>query len=1549
MFSPQPIHTAPACPSASPPNAIETELLAESVEVSAASFESASSANYETALRRIFKKDERPALADKSNADLGIDTCKGTLDIHIVASEPCIEQEEAECTAEVVAPEPAPTEVDQAKVTAVPDQDTQQTPANPTLEEVVKHEPVPLSPQQVEEEQNLQQQHEDHARQEEQRLMRIEAEVLQAADVAIKEADSMMVNKTIELQKQLDKRLAMAADAVEQAAIQAQTEKESTLSHLKGVYAAKRIAALQAIEVQATQDQKRLVIEAAREKTAAERVAADQAVQTAQKLTSVAQTESDEANSLPQKREELEDVLNAVTAAEKDLTAAQASKQTLAQLQAKATEAAKLAEQEKIEAAEKQAKEQKRQASTQCQAEAMKKIADAAAGADNSTDAGMIAAQAFVERKAAEQAAFAKIDLERLQLVEAACRQKEEAIEAAGAGAVQLAIKLQKLQSRHEQLTEKAADLRKGLAAACAAALAQTKTAVEDAERVAEEQRVKMVSEFNSSSKGRVVEGHARLIGRRAAGEVAAYGMERLQLFEAGEAVEQTRLEAVVAAKEHCAKEETRLRRNWEHMSFEAATESEASKEKLKKEAVAETELQKEVAKMQWSAKLERETLDASLREAESNEITRVKASAAEQLKRAIKLLRAEAKNSEAHQLLQARASRVDALEKAQQGWDTQLATKISEAEIKRDMAFAVAKFEAEMQVAVAAAKRREAKEVKHAEKKAAHRLQRDQEKAISEAQQLRREGFLQVEMQLVKATASARARFQDALGKARTQIADEAHKKMEPARLAAVQKGREAKLIEAEQRKAEDELVKAKEAVEVARARAQTQADHAEAGAREKAAEERKSTEAEARAQATKLIAEATSAVLDESTSASDAISPTKAGCDIAAVMSKVVESRKGKELEAMRSEEHALAVAKIASEQFVLAALKPYEEALENLAVSAAVAAERSESARRVGHEAQELAKATLMEAQSQDEKQLELVTEELGKILEQEQAQARRSAQQELEALKLDADHRRQVGEAAAKERSEVGLLEANTATALKRATAEKSALAAMEQKIAEMRGEISVDAAATGPRASGASTSTAAHQTAGCEKPSTWGSWLFGSGSADDTAQKAAEGSSTAMVETVNDEGVHSNTAEEVAIESAPDPEVVLGQQPKVHQMLSFDNLVVRSGGVLKGVMVLVLPSSVPASSVRIQWSGVESAGDQQTSILADETVLWMPVEDSTKGTVLPAGCHHFPFSWKLPVHLPRSHQQSCDVQDANDTTPPHSIKYSARAIVLNDGGSTTSVAPIEQELVVRECIDPNNTQMWPLAQAHFEEPADSMELVADLADTGGFQISRGAAESVTAREGDASAVPMIPLSLNQPVERSATQTYMFGGGQPCVASVQLCTPTLVPGHTSKVTLHVLNGSTRSIGSFKYRLIAVTSFMEEAMGQKMLERLQLFDGEGVNEGVEGANQNCGSSTIIERRSVVVGAFHPKDMNSGQAVRSIGPMQSLEMGFELRMPAGVQSSVLHGRRISVRHVLAVEMSNQGVDTATLAVELPVCVVDGADARHFHQDPQV
>jgi hypothetical protein len=1335
---------------------------------------------------------------------------------------------------------------------------------------------------------------------------------------------------------------------VEHAAAKAQSNKDQTLSHLKGVCAAKRIATLQAIEVQATQEQQRLVIEAAREKTAAERVAADQAVQMSQKLTTAAQTESDEAHGLADKREDLEAILNSVTTTEKELAEAETSKQTLLQQQAKATEAAKLMELEQIAAAEKHASEQKRQASTKCQAEAMQKIAAAAAGADNSTDAGMIAAQAFVERKAAEQAAFAAIYAQRLQAVEAASRQKEAAITVAGAGAVQLAIQLQTLQSRHEQLTEKAGTMRRSLAAACAAALAQTKTAVEDAERVAEEHRLKMITDFNTSSKARVLEGHDRLIGRRAAGEVSAYGLERLQLFEAGEAVDKTRVDSITAAKEHCAREDSRLRRNLEHMLFEAGTESEAMKGRLAKDAVAEAKLQREVAKLKWWTEREYANLDNTLRTVESDEIVRVQESVKDHLERAIELLKAEAKTSEAQQVLQARATRLDKLELAQQSWAQEMGIKVSEAEQTRNMAFAVAKLEAQMQVTVSAAKNREAKEVKHAERKVAQRLQRGQEQAASEAQQHRREGFRQVETQLVNATSSAQARFQDALSKARTQVAEGAHKKMAPMRAAAIEKGRETKLMEAEQRKAEEELVNGKEAVETATVRAQAATAEMEVVAREQAAAERTKAEANARNQATKLIAEATSAVLDCSAAASDAFSPTKAGCDIAAVMSKVVETRKEQELAAMHCEERAVAAAKVAGEESITAALKPYEEALEKLEVAAAVAAEISESARAEALEAQELAKTTLMEAQAKDEQQLGLVTEELGKILEQEQAEARRSAQQELEKLKLEADESRQTAGSIVRERSAAELLEAKTAAAQKRNIAEKTAFATMELNMAELKGEGAGDAAAGAKRGvAGADSADNATNQAACEaKPATWGSWLFGSGgTAAGSSDHAVEGN-TQVVETANLDIFESNV-EEAHVQAKP---TALRQQPKIHQMLSFDNDIVRSGGMLKGAMVIVLPTAVPASSVRIRWSGLETVGEQQTSILAEETVLWLPEED-TANAMLPAGCHHFSFSWQLPQYLPRSHSQV----ESNDSTPAHSIVYTAQAIVISgdkvSGGLT--VQPVVHELVVREWINPQNTHIWPLGQQQQQQQPATQQLVesdsaneATLDSIDGFAISRGSAErsesAVAVTEAEASAsVAMAPLSLSKPVERSATQTYMFGGGQPCVASVQLCTPTLVPGKSSRVTLHVLNGSTRSIASFKYRLLAVTSLMDEALGDSILERLQ------GGESTDSSDPCRGSSTVIERRSVVVGAFHPNDVTTGKAVRAIGPMQSHGMEFELRIPADVQSSVLHGRRISVRHMLAVEMSNQGVDISTLTVQLPVCVMDEQPA--ICQDPQV
>ena len=90
------------------------------------------------------------------------------------------------------------------------------------------------------------------------------------------------------------------------------------------------------------------------------------------------------------------------------------------------------------------------------------------------------------------------------------------------------------------------------------------------------------------------------------------------------------------------------------------------------------------------------------------------------------------------------------------------------------------------------------------------------------------------------------------------------------------------------------------------------------------------------------------------------------------------------------------------------------------------------------------------------------------------------------------------------------------------------------------------------------------------------------------------------------------------------------------------------------------------------------------------------------------------------------------------------------------------------------------------------------------------------------------------------------------------------------------------------------------------------------------------------------------MAVGSFEPRDVHNGKVVDAVGPMQSHGMDFELQVPADVQSSVLHGRRISVRHVLVVEMSSNSIDSSALAVELPVCIIDdGSKPRRM--DPAV
>jgi hypothetical protein len=211
MFSPQPVTTS-SCPSASPPNALESELLAESAEQTTAKYETASSANYETALRRIFEKDVRAPLADKINLNTDSSSYKkaDSLDFHIIreiqheapASPEPVTVETVVEIAESVVPER-----EQAETSSPLGPDDAPESTNPPLEEeeAVVQEPAGLSEQEQEEIQKRQQQQEQEQDQEEHQLVAIEAKVIQAADIAINEADSMLIKKKAELQKQLNK------------------------------------------------------------------------------------------------------------------------------------------------------------------------------------------------------------------------------------------------------------------------------------------------------------------------------------------------------------------------------------------------------------------------------------------------------------------------------------------------------------------------------------------------------------------------------------------------------------------------------------------------------------------------------------------------------------------------------------------------------------------------------------------------------------------------------------------------------------------------------------------------------------------------------------------------------------------------------------------------------------------------------------------------------------------------------------------------------------------------------------------------------------------------------------------------------------------------------------------------------------------------------------------------------------------------------------------------------------------------------------------------
>jgi hypothetical protein len=232
-----------------------------------------------------------------------------------------------------------------------------------------------------------------------------------------------------------------------------------------------------------------------------------------------------------------------------------------------------------------------------------------------------------------------------------------------------------------------------------------------------------------------------------------------------------------------------------------------------------------------------------------------------------------------------------------------------------------------------------------------------------------------------------------------------------------------------------------------------------------------------------------------------------------------------------------------------------------------------------------------------------------------------------------------------------------------------------------------------------------------------------------------------------------------------------------------------------------------------------------------------------------------------------------------------------------------------VEPLQVEMPVQEEVETNQEYPWSFKDLDESESENQLSQQKDEAakspDSGDVEKQQHS-KATSGDESDVLACEKM-LHLNKPVERTGRQVYLFSGGQPCVAKVYLYRPILLTGGVTKVGLFVLNGSTRHIAAFRYKLLRVTQIgMADEAPTQMVEEVLSED------------------------------FEPTDAVNNEIVEAVKPMESGNLEFDIRIPSSTEGSLLHSDLIRVTHALVVEMTGKGVAGATLSVSVPVCVIE-------------
>ena len=315
------------------------------------------------------------------------------------------------------------------------------------------------------------------------------------------------------------------------------------------------------------------------------------------------------------------------------------------------------------------------------------------------------------------------------------------------------------------------------------------------------------------------------------------------------------------------------------------------------------------------------------------------------------------------------------------------------------------------------------------------------------------------------------------------------------------------------------------------------------------------------------------------------------------------------------------------------------------------------------------------------------------------------------------------------------------------------------------------------------------------------------------------------------------------------------------------------------------------------------------------------------------------------------------------------------------------GLLQRVDPIQVEMQVQEEVDTDRGYAWAFQklgdtdqdklsdrdQDHQQEQECAEQGVAAIVGVGegGSGSDVGTADQGQS-QGQGQGQKL--LFLNAPVERTGRQVYIFSGGQPCVAKVYLHRPVLLTGGTAKVGVFVLNGSTRHISAFRYRLVKVTQYTHPQHQQGNLNTTTAAGSTAITGNSSGSGENTASTPQSKPQSlevVLAGEFRPTvaspavfalmagsrgssssskagSSTAGMAaaggggmlepVEAVKPMESRNLEFEISLPSyrQMEGSLLHSASISVTHALVVEMTGKGVAGATLSVSVPVCVIE-------------